>query len=110
MSAIVVPLGIGTSHDWSQDHVFVKAPMHLTHGRVTVVEDALKPGLHLTRHHHRRLVETFYILDGDVTFTFDDGTTGAGRRSHLRADQPRSSQNQPCQPSQTPDPRVPRFL
>lgn len=44
MSAVVVPAGGGTSHDWSRDHVFVKAPMDLTDERVTVVEDVLKPG------------------------------------------------------------------
>ncbi len=78
MSAIVVPPGGGTDHDWAQDHVFVKASMGLTDGRATVVEDVLKPGFHLARHHHRRMVEIFYILDGDVDFTFDDGTTLAG--------------------------------
>ncbi|MGV8968707.1 MAG: cupin domain-containing protein, partial [Cellulomonas sp.] len=78
MSAIVVPPGGGTEHDWTQDHVFVKTAADLTSGRVTVVEDLLKPGFHLARHHHQRTVEIFYILDGDVTFTFDDTTTVAG--------------------------------
>lgn len=48
--------------------------MELTDGRVTVVEDTLKAGFHLPRHHHRSMVEVFYVLDGDVTFAFDDET------------------------------------
>lgn len=73
--------GGGDDYDWSQDHVFVKAPRELSQGRVTLVEDTLKPGFTLPRHHHRSMVEIFYMLDGAVTFTFDDeqldATTGS---------------------------------
>ena len=71
--SVVLP-GHGTDYDWSNDHVFVKTPLDVTDGRVTVVEDTLKPGFHLPRHHHRSMVEIFYILDGEITFAFDDGT------------------------------------
>ena len=70
----VVSAGGGLDYDWSKDHVFVKTPLALTDGRVTVVEDVLKPGFYLAPHHHRRMVEIFYILVGEVTFTFDDET------------------------------------
>jgi quercetin dioxygenase-like cupin family protein len=71
---LVVPAGGGLDYDWSKDHVFVKAPMALSDGRVTVVEDVLKPGFYLAPHHHRLMVEIFYILAGEITFTFDDET------------------------------------
>lgn len=75
----VVPAGAGHDYDWAQDHVFVKTPVELTEGRVTVVEDCLKPGFRLPRHHHRRTVEIFYILEGAVRFTFDDSGVVATR-------------------------------
>ena len=40
---IVLP-GQGKSYDWSKDHVFVKAAHDLSDGRLTLVEDTLKPG------------------------------------------------------------------
>lgn len=70
----VVAAGRGPDYDWSQDHISVKTPMELTDGRVSVVEDVLKPGFHLPAHRHRSMVEIFYILDGDVTFAFEDET------------------------------------
>ncbi len=66
--------GEGTAYDWSKDHVVIKTPLELTEGRVTLVEDTLKPGFHLPRHHHRRMVEVFYVIDGEVVFAFDDET------------------------------------
>ena len=68
----VVPAGAGVDYDWANDHLFVKAPMHLTDGRVTVVEDILKPGFDLARHQHRTMIEIFYVLEGEVTFELDD--------------------------------------
>ena len=73
----VVGPGEGPDYDWSQDHVTVKTPVALTDGRVTVVEDTLKPGFHLPRHYHRSMVEIFYVLDGEVTFAFDDAVVVA---------------------------------
>jgi len=73
----VVRAGEGPDYDWSQDHVSVKMPLELTAGRVTVVEDTLKPGFHLARHYHRSMVEIFYILNGVVTFAFDDAVAVA---------------------------------
>jgi quercetin dioxygenase-like cupin family protein len=70
----VVAAGEGPSYDWSQDRVSVKTPVILTGGRVTVVEDTMKPGFHLPAHRHRSMVEIFYILDGEVSFAFDDET------------------------------------
>jgi quercetin dioxygenase-like cupin family protein len=70
----VVPTGAGPDYDWANDHVFVKSPQELTDGRTTVVVDILKPGFALPRHHHQVMAEIFYILDGDVTFAFDDET------------------------------------
>jgi quercetin dioxygenase-like cupin family protein len=74
MKQYVVAAGQGLDYDWSQDHISVKTPMELTDGRVSVVEDVLKPGFHLPAHRHRSMVEIFYILEGEVTFAFEDET------------------------------------
>jgi quercetin dioxygenase-like cupin family protein len=55
----------------------IKTPFEVTDGRVTMAEDILKPGFHLPRHHHRSMVEIFYVLDGEVVFAFDDETATA---------------------------------
>ena len=73
---ILLP-GDGKSYQWSKDHVLVKASVDLTDGRLTLVEDTLKPGFALARHHHKRMTEIFYILDGSVEFIFDDERTHA---------------------------------
>ncbi len=72
MKQQMIPAGQGIDYDWSNDHIYVKTPADLTEGRVTVVEDTLKPDFHLPRHHHRAMIEIFYILEGEVLFTFDD--------------------------------------
>lgn len=77
----VIPAGGGADYDWASDHVYVKAPYELSEGRVTLVEDVLKPGFLLARHHHRAMVEIFFILEGTVTFVFDDETVDAEPRS-----------------------------
>ena len=68
---IVLP-GQGKSYDWAKDHVFVKSALTLSEGRLTLVEDHLKPGFFLARHHHKKMIEIFYVLDGEVEFKFDD--------------------------------------
>ena len=68
----VVGAGDGPDYDWSQDRISVKTPIELTDGRVSVVVDTLKPGFHLPAHRHRSMVEIFYILEGEVTFEFED--------------------------------------
>ncbi len=68
---IILP-GQGKSYDWSKDHVVVKSTLDLSDGRLTLVEDRLKPGFVLARHHHKKMIEIFYVLDGAVEFTFDD--------------------------------------
>ncbi len=70
----IIQAGHGRDYDWSKDHIFVKSTLDLSEGRVTLVEDTLKPGFHLVRHHHRKMVEIFYILEGEVEFTFDNET------------------------------------
>jgi quercetin dioxygenase-like cupin family protein len=73
---IVLP-GQGKSYDWSKDHVFVKSTLDLSDGRLTLVEDRLKPGFFLARHHHKKMIEIFYVLEGNVAFKFDDETVTA---------------------------------
>ena len=71
--SIILP-GQGTSYDWTNDHVHVKSAFELSDGRLTLVEDRLKPGFFLARHHHKRMIEIFYVLEGTVEFAFDDET------------------------------------
>lgn len=73
---ILLP-GHGKSYEWSKDHVLVKTSVDLTDGRLTLVEDTLKPGFTLARHHHKRMTEIFYVLDGCVEFVFDDERVNA---------------------------------
>jgi quercetin dioxygenase-like cupin family protein len=73
---IVLP-GEGQSYDWAKDHVFVKSTLDLSDGRLTLVEDHLKPGFFLARHHHKKMIEVFYVLEGSVEFEFDDETITA---------------------------------
>lgn len=68
---IILP-GQGRSYPWSKDHVTVKSTVDLSDGRLTLVEDLLKPGFSLARHHHKKMIEVFYVLDGAVEFVFDD--------------------------------------
>ncbi len=73
---IVLP-GEGKSYDWSKDHVHVKSTLEMSDGRLTLVEDRLKPGFFLARHHHKKMIEIFYVLEGIVEFTFDDEAVAA---------------------------------
>lgn len=75
----VVAAGGGRDYDWASDHMLVKTTADLTGGRLTVVEDTLKPGFHLPRHCHRAMTEVFYVLEGEVTFAFDADTVVATR-------------------------------
>ncbi|MCA9973588.1 MAG: hypothetical protein KC425_25420, partial [Anaerolineales bacterium] len=62
MKQQIVEPGQGPDYDWAKDHIFVKSALDWTNGRVTVVEDMLKSGFYLARHHHRVMTEIFYIL------------------------------------------------
>ena len=64
----------GIEYKWSSDHIFVKTIGNLAEGRVSMVEDTLKPGFQLGRHYHKKMIEIFYILEGEVTLIFDDET------------------------------------
>jgi quercetin dioxygenase-like cupin family protein len=77
MKQQIVQAAQGQNYDWANDHIYVKTARDFTDGRVTVVEDTLKPGFHLARHYHKKMVEIFYILDGEVEFKFDDKTVFA---------------------------------
>ena len=65
MNQEVVRPGAGIEYEWASDHIFVKATGDLADGRVSMVEDTLKPGFHLARHHHKKMTELFYILEGE---------------------------------------------
>jgi quercetin dioxygenase-like cupin family protein len=66
--------GGGVNYNYSQDHCFVKLSSKSTRGELCIVEDEIKPGFYLTRHHHKVMTEVFYILEGEVDLIFDDET------------------------------------
>ena len=70
----IIRKGEGTSYDYSQDHCFVKLSSRHTNGELSFVEDTLKPGFALARHHHKVMTEVFYILEGELELIFDDET------------------------------------
>ena len=66
--------GEGENYNYSQDHCFVKLSSRYTKGELCMVEDTLKPGFHLKRHHHKIMTEVFYMLVGELELIFDDET------------------------------------
>ncbi len=70
--------GGGNNYNYSQDHCFVKLSSRDTNGELCLVEDTLKPGFHLKRHHHKIMTEVFYILVGELQLIFDDETITLG--------------------------------
>lgn len=77
------PKGAGEDYDYSQDHCYVKLASAETNGELCLVEDELKPGFKLGRHHHRKMTEVFYILEGEIDFIFDDKTITLSRGDTL---------------------------
>ena len=68
----VILTGEGENYNYSQDHCFIKLSSHRTNGELSFVEDILKPGFYLGRHHHKIMTEVFYILEGEIELIFDD--------------------------------------
>ncbi len=73
---VILP-GEGTDYDWTNDHIYVKTVGAFSDGRVSFVEDTLKPGFHLARHYHKKMTEVFYVLEGEMTVIFGDETVVA---------------------------------
>ncbi len=73
----VIRNGEGDDYDYSQDHCYVKLSSNNTNGELSFVEDSLKPGFFLARHHHKIMTEIFYILEGEVDLIFDNETITA---------------------------------
>ena len=74
----IILKGEGENYNYSQDHCFIKLSSDKTNGELCFVEDTLKPGFTLGRHHHKIMTEVFYIIDGEVEFTFDNETVMTG--------------------------------
>jgi len=68
----IIRNGEGENYNYSQDHCFIKLSSNRTNGELSFVEDTLKPGFNLGRHHHKIMTEVFYILEGEVELIFDD--------------------------------------
>jgi quercetin dioxygenase-like cupin family protein len=68
----IIRNGKGENYNYSQDHCFIKLSSKHTNGELCFVEDTLKPGFFLARHHHKIMTEVFYILEGEVELIFDD--------------------------------------
>ncbi len=74
----IIRNGEGENYNYAQDHCFIKLSSHRTNGELSFVEDTLKPGFYLGRHHHKIMTEVFYILEGEVELIFDDESITAG--------------------------------
>lgn len=74
ISKEIIRKGEGENYNYSQDHCFIKLSSRHTNGELCMVEDTLKPGFHLKRHHHKIMTEVFYILVGELELIFDDET------------------------------------
>lgn len=70
----IIRNGEGDNYNYAQDHCFIKLSSRHTNGELSFVEDTLKPGFYLARHHHKIMTEVFYILEGEVELIFDDET------------------------------------
>ncbi len=68
----IIRNGDGANYPFSQDHCFIKLSSRDTNGELCFVEDNLKPGFHLKRHHHKIMTEVFYMLEGEMELIFDD--------------------------------------
>ena len=64
----------GENYNYAQDHCFVKLSSRQTNGELCIIEDTLKPGFHLKRHHHKIMTEVFYMLVGELELIFDEET------------------------------------
>ena len=64
--------GEGENYNYSQDHCFIKLSSRDTYGGLCLIEDTLKPGFHLKRHHHKLMTEVFYMLNGEMELIFDN--------------------------------------
>ena len=69
-----VKKGDGENYNYSQDHCFIKLSSRQTNGELCMVEDTIKPGFHLKRHHHKIMTEVFYMLEGEMELIFDEQT------------------------------------
>ena len=70
----VIRKGEGENYNYSQDHCYIKLSSRNTNGELCVIEDTLKAGFHLNRHHHKIMTEVFYMLEGELELIFDDET------------------------------------
>lgn len=70
----VIRNGEGENYNYSQDHCFIKLSSKKTNGELCFVEDKIKPGFFLPRHHHKIMTEVFYMLEGELELIFDDET------------------------------------
>lgn len=64
----------GEGENYSQDHCFVELSSKKTNGELCFIEDKIKPGFFLPRHHHKIMTEVFYTLEGEVELICDDKT------------------------------------
>lgn len=69
---LLIKKGEGENYNYSQDHCFIKLSSRDTNGELCIIEDTLKPGFHLKRHHHKLMTEVFYMLSGELELIFDD--------------------------------------
>ncbi len=78
------------------DVMIIRARGADTGGSLCLVEARVPPGGGPPRHVHRREAESFFVLEGEITFLHPDGSTrlGPGGFVHLPKNTPHAFQNQ----------------
>jgi quercetin dioxygenase-like cupin family protein len=69
MFMITIPPDGGIRYDSMGDSMRFVLTAAATQGQYTLIEDTIKPGFHAALHLHRSHSETFYMLEGTITFT-----------------------------------------
>lgn len=73
----VIPPDAGTRYDSMGDSMRFVLTAAASDGQYTLIEDTLKPGFHIDLHLHRTHAESFYVLEGEITFTVGAATVRA---------------------------------
>ncbi|MDX6766195.1 MAG: cupin domain-containing protein [Candidatus Methylacidiphilales bacterium] len=83
-SLIVHPPGIGKTWSAAGDRYTILADADQTAGAYCLLEATVPPGGGPPPHFHTREEETFYVLEGEITFTAGDRTIVAKPGSFLQ--------------------------
>ena len=77
--SLILGPGDGVRHEARGSEMFFKALGSMTEGRLSLMERTLPPGGRMPPpHRHVGNDEAYFVLDGEVTFVLEPGTTTGG--------------------------------